>query len=680
MAQDNRIARMKELIGILDEASRAYYVENREIMSNLEFDALYDELEQLEQETGIILSASPTQKVGYEAVDELPKETHDRPMLSLAKTKDREQLRAFIGSHKTLVSWKLDGLTVVLTYRQGTLEKAVTRGNGVTGDVITANARTFRNIPLRISWKGELILRGEAVITYPDFAKINDSLGENAAQYKNPRNLCSGSVRQLNSEITAARNVRFYAFSLVKADGVEFGNSRLNQFSFLQEQGFEVVEHRIADSGNLDEVFSYFEEKVKTFEIPSDGLVALYDDISYGESLGNTAKSPRNAMAFKWEDEQAATHLLEIEWSPSRTGLINPVAVFEPVELEGTTVSRASVHNVSIVRALKLGIGDEISVYKANMIIPQIAKNLTQSGTARIPDRCPACGGVAVIHQAQDAETLVCENPDCPAKQIHSFAQFVSRDAMNIEGLSEMTLEKFIGRGLIHSFADLFRLERRQEEIISMEGFGKKSMENLAESIERARDTTLPRVLFALGIPNIGVANAKVISRFFGGEMERVRHAGEAEFGRIDGVGPVMAKALALWFSEDKNNAMLDDLLREIRIAPDPGTGQIGEEGESGENPVSGKTFVITGAVHHFQNRRQAQETIEQAGGKVTGSVSRKTDYLVNNDITSGSGKNQTAKKLGIPIITEEQLLAMLEDAGSNQRKGSTKDANSDSE
>ncbi len=513
MADDKKIARMKELVDILNEASRAYYAENREIMSNLEFDALYDELVELEAQTETILSASPTQKVGYESVNELPKETHEKPMLSLAKTKDREVLRSFIGQHKTLISWKLDGLTVVLTYQNGALAKAVTRGNGTVGDVITANARTFRNIPLRIPYQGELILRGEAVISYPDFEKINESMGENAALYKNPRNLCSGSVRQLNSEVTAKRSVRFYAFALVKADGVDFSNSRMEQFAFLNRQGFETVEYKAATADSLDEVFSYFEQKVKTFEIPSDGLVALYDDIAYGDSLGNTQKSPRNAMAFKWQDEQALTHLLEIEWSPSRTGLINPVAVFEPVELEGTTVTRASVHNVSILRGLKLGIGDQISVYKANMIIPQIAENLTKSDTVEIPKACPVCGCPTAIHTSEGAQTLFCENPDCAAKKIRSFSQFVSRDAMNIDGMSEMTLEKFIGRGFIHSFADIFRLAKWHDEIITMEGFGEKSAVNLEESIERARNTTLPRLLFALGIPNIGVADAKVISR-----------------------------------------------------------------------------------------------------------------------------------------------------------------------
>ena len=671
MTQDVRMERMRELVRILDEASRAYYLENREIMSNLEFDALYDELEKLEKETGIVLASSPTQKVGYESVSELPKETHEKPMLSLGKTKDREEMRTFIGSHRTLMSWKLDGLTVVLTYRNGELFKAVTRGNGTTGDVITPNARVFRNVPLRIKYQGELILRGEAVISYPDFEKINESLPEGEAVYKNPRNLCSGSVRQLSSEITARRNVRFYAFALVRADGVDFRNSRLEQFRFLQEQGFEVVEHKVTTADDLDEVFAYFEDRIRTFELPSDGLVALYDDIAYGDSLGSTAKTPRNALAFKWQDEQAVTHLKEIEWSPSRTGLINPVAIFEPVELEGTTVSRASVHNISILRSLKLGIGDEITVYKANMIIPQIAENRTGSGTVKIPDRCPACGGPTELHDSMGTQTLMCPNPDCPAKKIKAFTQFVSRDAMNIEGLSEMTLEKFIGRGFIHSFADLFRLKEHREEIVTMEGFGEQSADNLAENIEKSRNTTLQRVLFGLGIPNIGVANARVISLAFHEDMGLVRGASEEDLSGVEGVGPVMAKAFADWFADEKNSAAVDDLLREITIGK-TAAADSSETGDAAASPVAGKTFVVTGAVYHYKSRRELQADIEKAGGKVTGSVSKKTDYLINNDAASSSKKNVTARELGIPILTEDEFLEMLhggkesQDADSN--------------
>lgn len=653
MEDEKKIVRMKELVGILNDASRAYYAENKEIMSNLEYDRLYDELLSLEKETGTVLAKSPTVHVGYEAVDRLPKEAHDSPMLSLDKTKDREVLRSFIGTHRTLVSWKLDGLTVVLTYRGGELYKAVTRGNGLIGEVITPNARVFENIPLRIPYQDELILRGEAVISYPDFEKINEAFGADS-QYKNPRNLCSGSVRQLDSSITAQRHVRLFAFALVKAEGVDFHNSRMEQFRFLKSQGFEVVEHVETTADTLDRTLDYFEKKILTYEIPSDGLVALYDDIAYGDSLGTTAKFPRNAFAFKWKDEEALTHLLDIEWSPSRTGLINPVAVFEPVQLEGTTVSRASVHNVSIMRQLKLGIGDQIKVYKANMIIPQIAENLTKSDNVIIPRVCPVCGGEAKIHDTGGVMTLFCENPDCTAKKIKAFTQFVSRDAMNIDGLSEMTLEKLIGRGFIHSFGDLFRLKSHRADIIEMEGFGKKSCDNLEISIENARKTTLPRLLFALGVPNIGVANAKVISRAFSGELDRVRHATVDRLMEVEGVGEVMAQAFAGWFENPDNAAMLDDLLTEITVeSPES------PEGQRQELIFSGKTFVITGDVTHYKNRRELKEEIESLGGKVAGSVSSRTSYLINNDALSSSTKNRTAQKLGIPIITEGQYLQL---------------------
>lgn len=652
-----KLSRMKELVGILNEAGKAYYAQDTEIMSNLEYDRLYDELQNLEKDTGTILAQSPTVHVGYEAVEELPKERHEKPMLSLNKTKDREVLRNFIGGHRTLISWKLDGLTVVLTYEQGELRKAVTRGNGEVGEVITPNAKAFLNVPLRIPYEGELILRGEAVISYPDFRKINDSLPEDVPHYQNPRNLCSGSVRQLDSSVTAKRNVRLYAFALVRADGVDFQNSRTKQFEFLRQQGFDVVEHVMTTAETLDRTMAYFEEKIKTFEIPSDGLVALYDDIAYGDSLGNTAKYPRNAFAFKWKDEEALTHLLDIEWSPSRTGLINPVAVFEPVQLEGTTVSRASVHNVSIMRQLKLGIGDEIAVYKANMIIPQIAENRTKSGTVRVPDVCPACGGRTRINDVDGVQTLVCDNPECPAKKIKLYTQFVSRDAMNIDGMSEMTLEKFIGRGLIHSFADIFRLKGHREEIMEMDGFGKKSCDNLEASIEKARRTTLPRLLFAIGIPNIGAANAKVISRAFRGDLNALRSAEAAQLSAIDGVGDVMAQAIVDYFQDAERRTALDDLLREVTIDRSEYEGVSDEENEI--QSFFGKTFVITGDVVHYRNRRELKEEIEKLGGKVAGSVSSKTSFLINNDPLSTSSKNQAARRLGIPVITEEEYIVM---------------------
>ena len=644
---ESSIKKMKELGEKLREASRAYYQEDREIMSNVEYDALYDTLSALEKETGIVLADSPTVNVGYEAVEQLPKEEHERPMLSLDKTKEREALREFIGEHPTLLSWKLDGLTIVLTYENGELIKAVTRGNGIVGEVITNNARVFKNIPLKISFKGRLVLRGEAIITYSDFEKINETIGDADAKYKNPRNLCSGSVRQLNNEITAKRNVRFYAFSLVSAEGVDFRNSREVQFRWLNEQGFEVVEYRKVTAETLDEAMDYFAEAVTTNDFPSDGLVALYDDIAYGESLGTTAKFPRNAMAFKWADEMRDTRLLEIEWSPSRTGLINPVAIFEPVELEGTTVSRASVHNISIMKELKLGIGDTIRVYKANMIIPQIAENLTGSGNAPIPHNCPACGQETIVKKENDVECLFCVNPGCPAKKIKSFGLFTSRDAMNIDGLSEATLEKFIARGFIHDFGDIFEISRHKDEIVEMEGFGQKSYDNLMESLERAKETTLPRVIYSLGIANIGLANAKVICRHFDNDLDRIRHASLEEVSDIDTIGPVIAGNLVAYFKDEDNNRRLDHLMSFLHIQ---------EDSPKQEQIFEGMNFVITGSLVHFGNRSEAKELIESLGGKVTGSVTKKTNYLINNDIQSNSSKNKKARELGIPILSEEDF------------------------
>ena len=639
---ESSIKKMKELGEKLREASRAYYQEDREIMSNVEYDALYDTLSALEKETGIVLADSPTVNVGYEAVEQLPKEEHERPMLSLDKTKEREALREFIGEHPTLLSWKLDGLTIVLTYENGELIKAVTRGNGIVGEVITNNARVFKNIPLKISFKGRLVLRGEAIITYSDFEKINETIGDADAKYKNPRNLCSGSVRQLNNEITAKRNVRFYAFSLVSAEGVDFRNSREVQFRWLNEQ-----EYRKVTAETLDEAMDYFAEAVTTNDFPSDGLVALYDDIAYGESLGTTAKFPRNAMAFKWADEMRDTRLLEIEWSPSRTGLINPVAIFEPVELEGTTVSRASVHNISIMKELKLGIGDTIRVYKANMIIPQIAENLTGSGNAPIPHTCPACGQETVVKKENDVECLFCVNPGCPAKKIKSFGLFTSRDAMNIDGLSEATLEKFIARGFIHDFGDIFEISRYKDEIVEMEGFGQKSYDNLMESLERAKETTLPRVIYSLGIANIGLANAKVICRHFDNDLDRIRHASLEEVSDIDTIGPVIAGNLVAYFRDEDNNRRLDHLMNFLHIQ---------EDSPKQEQIFEGMNFVITGSLVHFGNRSEAKELIESLGGKVTGSVTKKTNYLINNDIQSNSSKNKKARELGIPILSEKDF------------------------
>ncbi|HCM92649.1 MAG TPA: DNA ligase (NAD(+)) LigA [Lachnospiraceae bacterium] len=653
----DKISRMKELIEILNEASRAYYAEDREIMSNFEYDKLYDELVSLEEDTGTVLSSSPTVKIGYEAVDELPKEAHESPMLSLDKTKDREALREWLKDKEGLLSWKLDGLTIVLTYRDGSLFKAVTRGNGEIGEVITGNARTFVNLPHSIPYKGELILRGEAVISYTDFDRINETIEDIDARYKNPRNLCSGSVRQLNNEVTAARSVRLYAFTLVKADGVDFKNSRREQMEFLKNQGFEVVEYHVVNESDILERIQYFADAVTKNDIPSDGLVLTYDDIEYGRSLGRTAKFPRDAIAFKWQDEIRETKLLKIEWSPSRTGLINPVAIFEPVELEGTTVQRASVHNVSIVKDLKLGTGDTITVYKANMIIPQIAENKTCSGRfdqddgGMIPDKCPACGGKTEIRKINDTEALYCINPDCPAKKIKSFTLFVSRDAMNIDGLSENTLEKFIGEGYIHEYADIFRLSAHKDELCKLEGFGEKSYNNLISAIDSARIVLLPKLIYSLGIPNVGLSNARIICREFDYDLDKVRHATIEELSGIDKVGGVIAGSFVDYFKDERHNKELDELINELTIEV--------PELDSSNEAISGKTFVITGSLEHYENRNALKDFIESKGGKVSGSVSAKTDYLINNDITSNSSKNKKAKELGVKIITEDDFLQL---------------------
>lgn len=672
---EDKILRMKELHRELLAASRAYYQESCEIMSNFEYDRLYDELLELEKETGTVLAGSPTQKVGYEVLSELPKEAHEAPMLSLDKTKEVPVLQEWLGSQKGLLSWKLDGLTIVLTYEGGELVKAVTRGNGEIGEVITNNAKVFSNVPLRIPYQGQLILRGEAIIKYSDFARINEEIEDVDAKYKNPRNLCSGSVRQLNNEITAKRSVNFEAFMLVRAVGPEtaaaagdavaeaglpddgtdhgrFHNSRKEQFEWLKTQGFDVVEYKEVTAATLPDAVAEFAEAIQSYDIPSDGLVLLMDDIAYGDALGRTAKFPRNSIAFKWADEIRETTLREIEWSASRTGLINPVAIFDPVELEGTTVSRASVHNISIMEALELGVGDTITVYKANMIIPQIAENLTRSGNIVIPKICPVCGGETQIRQMNDVKSLYCTNPDCQAKKIKSFSLLVSRDALNIDGLSEATLEKFIAAGFIHSYADMFHLDRHKEAIVSMEGFGEKSYENLMAAVKKASHTNLVRVVYGIGVAGIGLANAKMLCRAFGYDFERMRHATAEELTAVDGIGDVLADAWIDYFASEKNREAVDGLLAELTIE---------NEAENTEAAIfAGMTFVITGSVEHFANRKELQAAIEARGGKATGSVTAKTTYVINNDVTSNSSKNKKAKELGIPIISEQDFLSMM--------------------
>ena len=641
--------RIKDLVELLNKANKAYYQEANEIMTNFEYDKLYDELVGLEKETGMVLSNSPTVNVGYQVVSQLPKEQHNSPMLSLDKTKEVGALADFAGDRKCLLSWKMDGLTVVLTYENGELVKAVTRGNGLVGEVITNNAKTFKNIPISIPYKGRLTLRGEAIIKYSDFEQINREIEDADSKYKNPRNLCSGSVRQLNSQVTAERNVNFVAFALINADDVDFGNSIEQQYKWMESQGFQVVEYRVVTRNSMEDAVKYFAEKIQTYDYPSDGLVLMFDDIEYGLSLGTTAKFPRNGIAFKWEDEQAETTLKYIEWSPSRTGLINPVAVFESVELEGTTVSRASVHNISIMEELELGSGDRIKVYKANMIIPQISENLTKSGIDDLPKECPVCGHATEVKAENGIKTLYCPNSQCPAKHVKLFTLFVSRNGMNIDGLSEETLEKFIDAGYIKEFADIFHLDRYYEEIVATPGFGQKSYDNLMDSVEKARNVELSALIYSLGIPNIGSANAKLICKAFNNNIEKIRNASVEELIEIDGIGEIMAEKFCQYFADEDNIKKLDNLLKEVNIA-EP------EENTTPQN-MDGLTFVITGSVEHFANRNELKSYIEKHGGKVTGSVSAKTNYLINNDAMSASSKNKKAKQLGVEIVTEEVFL-----------------------
>jgi len=645
----NKSERIKDLVELLNKANKAYYQEANEIMTNFEYDKLYDELVGLEKETGMVLSNSPTVNVGYQVVSQLPKEQHNSPMLSLDKTKEVGALADFAGDRKCLLSWKMDGLTVVLTYENGELVKAVTRGNGLVGEVITNNAKTFKNIPISIPYKGRLTLRGEAIIKYSDFEQINREIEDADSKYKNPRNLCSGSVRQLNSQVTAERNVNFVAFALIDADDVDFGNSIEQQYKWMESQGFQVVEYRVVTRNSMEDAVKYFAGKIQTYDYPSDGLVLMFDDIEYGLSLGTTAKFPRNGIAFKWEDEQAETTLKYIEWSPSRTGLINPVAVFEPVELEGTTVSRASVHNISIMEELELGSGDRIKVYKANMIIPQISENLTKSGIDDLPKECPVCGHATEVKAENGIKTLYCPNSQCPAKHVKLFTLFVSRNGMNIDGLSEETLEKFIDAGYIKEFADIFHLDRYYEEIVATPGFGQKSYDNLMDSVEKARNVELSALIYSLGIPNIGSANAKLICKAFNNNIEKIRNASVEELIEIDGIGEIMAEKFCQYFADEDNIKKLDNLLKEVNIA-EP------EENTTPQN-MDGLTFVITGSVEHFANRNELKSYIEKHGGKVTGSVSAKTNYLINNDAMSASSKNKKAKQLGVEIVTEEVFL-----------------------
>ena len=641
--------RMKALVERLNEAAKAYYQEDREILSNQEYDALYDELLLLEEKTGTILANSPTQKVGYTVLSNLVKVRHESPILSLDKTKETAKLASFLGERKGILSWKLDGLTIVLKYRDGKLEQAITRGNGEVGEDVTHNAKVFSNLPVSIPFRGELVLRGEGVIPYSEFYRINKDLGEDE-QYKNPRNLCSGTVRQLNSEIAAKRNAKFFAFTLVSAEGKTLSDSKSENMDWLAEMGFDVVERvRVTGETVAAEVES-FRSKIEENDIASDGLVLTFDSISYSESLGRTSKFPKDSIAFKWADEMAETVLRNIEWNTSRTGLMNPVAIFDPVELEGSTVSRASVHNVSILKELKLSIGDTIKVYKATMIIPQIAENLTGTvSTAEIPAHCFVCGEETEVRKLRDGEALYCTNPSCAAQRIQALSHFVSRDAMNMEGLSEETLKKFLERKFVENYPDLFRLEEHEAEICEMEGFGVKSYQNLIASVEKAKDVELPNFLYALGINHVGLRNAKLLCSNFDFDLERIRRATEEELVQIEGFGEIIAHSIAHYFRQEEHLRLLEDALRYLRIRE--------TEQAEGESPVAGLTFVVTGDLEHFANRKELQALIEKGGGKVTGSVTKKTNFLINNDVYSTSSKNKKANELGIPILSEQDFI-----------------------
>ena len=647
---DKKINRMKELIEILNNASRLYYQYSTPIMTDFEYDKLYDELEKLEKETNTVLSNSPTQNVEPEAIDSLVKVEHPAPMLSLSKTKSISELASFLENQEGLLSWKLDGLTIVLTYKDGKLSSGVTRGNGIIGEVITENVKKFKNIPLTIPYKGTLVVRGEAVIKYSDFNKMNEELDDDSSQYKNPRNLCSGSVRQLDSKVTAKRNVNCIIFALIESE--KKFKLKSEEFEWLKSLGFDVVEYHKVTSNNIEEQVLYFKNEINEYDIPSDGLVLLYNDIEYGKQLGTTAKYPKNAIAFKWQDETAETKLIDVDWLVSRTGLINPVAVFEPVELEGTIVSRASLHNVSILQGLSLGIGDTILVYKANMIIPQIADNLTQSNSLAIPNKCPVCNHEARIISSNDVKYLYCMNDFCPAKLVKRLSQFTSRNAMNIEGLSDAIINKLADEGLIKTYADIYNLKRYKNDIISFEGFGEKSYDNLINSIEKSRNVKLANFIFALGIPDIGLSRAKLICKNYSNDINKIRNLTFEELSKIDGIGEIIAKGWIDTFNNDDFIKELELLLKEVNFT---------DTSIDNNQPLKDLTFVITGSVNNFTNRDELVEYIESYGGKVVKAISNNVNYLINNDITSTSTKNTKAKELGIKIISENDLMSMIQ-------------------
>ncbi len=643
--------KIRSLTERLNEARKAYET-GTAIMSDREYDALYDELLEIEQRTGIILEDSPTQNVGYTVLDSLEKVPHERPMLSLDKTKEVSKLKSFLDKEEGLLSWKLDGLTVVLKYQGGLLNQALTRGNGLIGEDITHNAKHFKNLPKKIAHTGELIIRAEAVISYKEFEKINEDSQE---KYKNPRNLCSGTVRQLNSEIVAKRSIDLFAFSLVKSD--ETFEKKSQGLLWLQGLGFQIVGYEMVTAATVEEKVLDFEQKISQNEYGSDGLVLTYDDIAYSLSLGQTSKFPRDSIAFKWRDELSETTLLEVSWNTSRTGLINPVAVFEPVELEGTTVRNASLHNLSILEELELGIGDTITVYKANMIIPQVADNLTRSNQIDIPKSCPVCGSDTEIVTNITVKSLYCSNPNCRAQLVHSLTHYCCRDACNIENLSEATIEKFVDQGFIEDFSDIYKLPDHEEAILELEGFGRRSYDRLMESIEKSKTLPLFRLIYALGIHHVGLSNAKLLCKHY--SLDEIRSISVEQLVAIDGFGEVIANSIVKYFSNQENQSLLGRLLSYVEILPDK-THVQGDTSDQSQLPLKGLSFVITGTLNHFENRGLLESLIEEKGGSVSKSVSKNTSYLINNDQDSASSKNKKALSLGIQIISEDAFLEMV--------------------
>ena len=634
--------RIRSLIDILNKANEAYYYHDNEIMSNKEYDDLYDQLIQLENESGIIYSDSPTQNLGEHIYSSLPKVKHESPMLSLDKTKDRDALREWLGNKEGVLSWKLDGLTVVLTYENGKLEKAVTRGNGAIGEEITENAKFFKNVPLRIPFKGKLILRGEAVISYHDFETINV---EEQGRFKNPRNLASGSIRALDTNQVKKRKVQVIIFEVIQGSEA---NLVTDKFTWISHLGFKPVDYEVVNADNILEKIQDFENRITSNNIPSDGLVLTFNDTAYGRSLGTTGKFPKHSMAFKWQDEVEETVLRSVEWNTSRTGLINPVAVFDPVYLEGTEVSRATLNNVSYIKDLQLGIGDTIEVYKSNMIIPTILSNKTKSNNLIIPVVCPTCGMQARLIRSNNTEILQCMNLDCPARFLNKLIHFCSRDAMDIQGLSIKTLEFVIKQGWVNNFLDLYNLQNYERKWAMMRGFSTVSVRKYLAAIENSKKTESARFLYALGIPKIGRHQSQSLIQVYKSWDAFIQAVkSNTDFSHIDGVGDCLNQNIHNWY----NGFYKQDQIEKLASL------MIFEDQEITTSDIlKGKTFCITGKLNMFANRSDLVKFIEQQGGKVSGSVSKNTDYLINNDKGSNSSKNKKAIELGVSIITESEF------------------------